>query len=419
MEGPTPVSALLHSATMVAAGAYALARLGPALSQAGWFPETVAGLGLVGALAAGSVALLQSDFKRALAASTTAQYGLVLVAVGAGSAFAAGAHLAAHAAFKALLFLGAGVAIRAGGAGDLGRLRVGRALPRAAALFGVGALALAAVPPLGGAFSKEQILAAARDAWPWAGAGVLLAGLLTAAYAGRLFVLGFGPDGRRPADTEAPRPQLAAMAVLAGASVLLGALWLPPVARPVASMLGGADPLTGIFWETAAGLAAVATAFAAVTWLDRRGVLFSLGVPDRVRTAGADWLRLPLLGRRAVVDPVLALAAGLSRFDDRVVDAGIRTVGRVSDAFSRLLSWWGERGVDGVVRGVAWGTFAGAGGSRLVDERGVDAAVEGLARGVGVTGAASRRLQTGLAHRNYVIVAVGVVAVVLAAVLWR
>lgn len=416
MEGPTPVSALLHSATMVAAGAYALARLGPSLAPTGWFPEAVAALGLAGAVAGGIVALLQREFKRALAASTTANYGLVLAAVGVGSTFAAAAHLVAHAAFKALLFMGAGVAIHAAGTGELGRLRLGRALPMTAVLFAVGTLALAAVPPLGAAFSKEQVLVAAAEASPWLGAGVLAAGFLSAAYGARLALLAFGPDGsggRRPSSGE-----LVPMGVLAAGSLALGGLWLPAGREALAALIGGRT-MAGVPAEAAASLILLVVAFVGVAWLERRGTLLSFGLSERVGAATAAWMGLPALGRLAVVAPALATARALARFDDRVVDAGIRAVGRVGDALSRLVAWWGERGVDGAVRGLAGGTAAGARRSRLLDERGVDAGIEGLARGIGVLGGASRRLQTGLAHRTYVLVAVGVVLVVVVAAVGR
>src|SRR3546814_6585186 len=120
MAGPTSVSALLHSATMVAAGAYLLARTVPELGAAGWLPGAVVGFGLLSAVAGGLVATAQNDLKRALAASTTAQYGLMFVAVGSGSVAAAGAHLVTHAIFKSLLFLGAGIALHAAGSGSLG-----------------------------------------------------------------------------------------------------------------------------------------------------------------------------------------------------------------------------------------------------------------------------------------------------------
>lgn len=409
MAGPTPVSALLHSATMVAAGAYTLLRLVPLLPGAAWLPDSVLVLGLATALAGGVVALTQTHAKRVLAASTSAQYGLVLVAVGAGATFAAGAHLAAHAALKSLLFLGVGLAIDAVGTADLDRLRRQPRAGRAAALTAVGVLALAAVPPLGAAYSKEQVTAAAGHRAGWALTLVLVAGALSALYAARLFLLTHAPGrerGERP-----PGPRLWPMGALAAVSVLLGALWIPG-ARDALGELIGAGHVSGPLWEIAASLGGVLAAFALAGLLRRRGVLVSLGLVPALGARVADWLSISVAGRRLVVAPVLTAAGALAELDDRVVDAGIRGVGRVADAFGRLLAWWGERGVDGVVRGIGSGTLGGATGSRIVDERVVDGTVEGLARGVGATGARSRGLQTGLAHHYYVIVAVGTVTVV-------
>lgn len=413
MAGPTPVSALLHSATMVAAGAYALIRLEPALSNAGWFGPVVVGVGLVSAMAGGVVALVQTDLKRALAASTTAQYGLMLIAVGAASTSAATAHLVTHAAFKSLLFLGAGVAIHVAGSGDLGALRLGRAERRGAALFAVGALALAAVPPLGGAFSKEDIAAAASRYAGWAAAGVLVAGFLSALYAARLYVLAFGPDsGLSRETTGAPSMELGAMAALAAASVGLGVLGVPHLRDAFARAVGGSGD-AGPVWLFVASLGAVALAFGVMWWLDRRKALLSVGLPVEVQRRVEAWLGLPALGRALVVQPVLALSRHLGAFDDRVVDAGVRGVWAVSRGFSRLLGWWGERGFDGVVEGIAaLGLFSAAGSGR-VDEEVVDGAVEGVAGGIGVTGGRLRRLQTGLTQHYYVIVGVGVVVAVI------
>src|SRR5450756_2162612 len=257
MEGPSPVSALLHSATMVAAGAYVLIRLQPVLEPVAWFSPAVVALGLVSALAGGVVALLQTDFKRALAASTTAQYGLMLIAVGVGSVAAATAQLVAHAFFKSLLFLAAGLVLSIAGTGDLGRLRLSSAQRAAAVLCGIGALALAAVPPLGGAFSKELVFTAAAGYGLWLGIGVVVAGFLSALYAGRIFALSYGPvlvARRSPAFAshaglraeavsalgacdvgsdwpgfKTPNTPVWAMGFLAAASVLLGVLGLPAV----------------------------------------------------------------------------------------------------------------------------------------------------------------------------------------------
>ncbi|MCC7368758.1 MAG: NADH-quinone oxidoreductase subunit L [Chloroflexi bacterium] len=422
MAGPTPVSALLHSATLVAAGAYLLIRLAPALASVGWFLPVVAGVGLATALAGGVVATVQPHVKRALAASTSAQYGLMFVAVGTGATAAAGAHLVAHAAFKSLMFLGAGIAMHAVGTGDLAGLRLGRALPRVAALSAVGALALAAVPPLGGAWTKEQIVAAAVHASPWLAAGVFLASFLSAVYAARYQLLAYGPPPARPAGggeatAQAPhhRPgavELAGVAALAGTTLLLSALWLPGAGSVVEAVaertLGEAAA-----WELGVALALIVAAFALVWGLDRGGRLASLGLPSALHARAADWLGLPLATRLLVVNPVLSLSRALAWGDARVVDAGVRGVAVLAAALSRLFSRRAEWTIDGAVRATALGTLRLAGGSRVADEAAIDgAAVEGSARLTGRAGHASRRLQTGLAHHYYVILAVGLAVMV-------
>ncbi|MFN2608897.1 MAG: proton-conducting transporter membrane subunit [Acidimicrobiales bacterium] len=418
MAGPTPVSALLHSATMVAAGGYLVAKLGPALDVTGWFLPAVAVVGLATALAGGVVAAVQTDLKKALAASTSAQYGLVFTAVGAGSPAAAAAHLATHAAFKSLLFLGAGVIIHQAGTGDLTRLRRrgGRVTP---VLFAIGALALAAVPPLGGAASKEAVLAAGAGRSAWLGAGVVVAGLLSAFYAGRLHLLAFPAD--RPdagEDGGVPAAEVGGMALLAVATVALSGLWLAPGRRLLGRVVGRALAAGGV-GDLAVSVTGLVVVAAGLWALRRRRVLATLGLPAGAQAAVGDWLGLPVLGRRLVADPVLALAHGLAAVDDRVIDAGVRAAAAVATAASGFASWWAERSVDDVVWGVGAAALAAARGSRAADDRAVDGAVEGLATGVGSAGHQSRRLQTGLSHQYYLIVAAGIVAVALAAAVGR
>lgn len=424
MAGPTPVSALLHSATMVAAGAYALIRLGPAFGSLDWFGPAVMAIGLATALSGGVVAFIQTDFKRSLAASTSAQYGLMLTAIGAGSVAAAGAQLVTQAAFKALLFIGAGVAIHATGSGDLGRMRLGRALPAVAAMVGVGTLALAAVPPTGGAYSKEAILGAAVEAGPWVGAGIVLAGFLSALYAGRLQLLAYGSEPRsrpgspRQVDRRPGPAELAALGGLAGATLALSVLWVP-VSRGIVEEFSGAPLPEGTLVEFGLSMLSVLVGFVLVWVLDRRGRLLALGLPAAAQSKAGDWLGVPTLARVAVVDPVLALSRALARFDDRVIDAGIRGVAALAAAVSRLLSWWGEKGIDGVVWGVA-GTALRAGDlSRQADERGVDRTVDGLAAGVGRAGHQSRKVQSGLSHHYFVIAGAGVLAAILIGIIGR
>src|SRR5258708_27150553 len=185
MLGPTPVSALLHSATLVAAGAILLVRVSPMLPEPALFA-----IGIIGGLTillTGLMAIAQRDLKRLLASSTSSEVGFMLVAIGAGSPMAGLAHLVAHAAMKSSLFLGAGIFQRAYETTSLDGLRgAGRRLTSAFTLFALAALALAGMPPLAGFWSKDAIDAAtlasplAAVLAPSAIAGTLLTGIYMA-----------------------------------------------------------------------------------------------------------------------------------------------------------------------------------------------------------------------------------------------
>lgn len=418
MAGPTPVSALLHSATMVAAGAYLLIRLQPVLSPVPWFGPLVVGLGLTTALAGGLVALAQTDLKRALAGSTSAQYGLMLVATGAGYTAAGLGQLTAHAFFKALLFLGAGVALHAAGTLDLGRLRLGSKLPRVAAIYGVGTAALAAVPPLGGAFTKETVLAAAFEAGTWTGAGVIVAGALSAAYASRLHLLAYGP-GPSATLREAPsRMEVRALALLALASLGLGLLWLPGGSRILEVLADGAAP-EGKAWELAVSVGGLIVAFGVVWALWRRDRLVGAGMWEPMRRFIGGWWGLPFLARRIVVDPILGFADWASGSDRSLVDGLVSGVAGAGLACSEWLRRRAERLVDWLVEGVGGSTLRSAALSRRFDDDGVDAAVEGLAVSIGWAGDQSTKTQTGMTHHYYALLAAGAVLAILVAALWR
>lgn len=422
MAGPTPVSALLHSATLVAAGAYLLIRLAPALEPVAWFLPAVALVGLVTAIAGGIVATVQTQAKRALAASTSAQYGLMFLAVGAGFPAAAGVQLVAHAAFKSLLFLGAGVAIHATGTGRLEALRLGRILPRVAVLSAVGALALAAVPPLGAAWTKDQVLASAAEASVWLLAGGLVAGFLTALYAARYQLLVWGPADRpsgTPRIISLPgRAEVGAMAVLAAVTILLSLLWLPGAGR-FAEDLGAGRLPQGAPLETLAGLIVVVAGLTGAAWLQRRGRLLDLGLAPGAQSSASDWLGLPTATRALIVVPVVGLSNLLARADDRVVDAGVRRTAWIATILSRLVSRRAEFAIDGVIRSVARATLLTADRSRLTDDLGIDGAVEATGRGVGLAGHQSRRLQSGLSHQYYVLVAAGLATIVAILIVFR
>lgn len=196
MEGPTPVSALIHAATMVAAGVYLVARCSPIFAQAHYAAEVVAWTGAITALVAASLALVQNDIKKILAYSTVSQLGFMLTALGAGASSAGTFHLITHAFFKALLFLGSGAVIVACHSNDIWRM--GGLLKRlhfTHFAFLMGCLALAGVPPLAGFWSKDEILAGLTHHVPLL---VVLAftALLTAFYVGRLYFVAFWGEYR-------------------------------------------------------------------------------------------------------------------------------------------------------------------------------------------------------------------------------
>ncbi len=423
MSGPTPASALLHSATMVAAGAYLLARLQPALSVVAWFAPVAIGVGLTTALAGGVVAAIQSEPKKLLAASTSAHYGFMVVAVGAGFPAVAMAHLIAHGLFKALLFITAGVAIDGSGSSRFEDMRLGRSHRITAALAAVGALALAGVPPLGGAWTKEAIVAAAAHEAAWIGVLVVVAGAGSAFYATRFQLLAFGPRSydAGPSDSDGDRAgdgvgrSTPALAVLAAATLVLSLLWLPWGEEQLAKVTGGAIASSKL-WEflVSMGAIAIGAGYAFVSWHRDR-----LLAPPGSRAAGlSDWFGIPAATKVGLVDPTLALADWVARLDDRVVDAGIGRISGGAQTTSRLLARGDDRVVDAGVRGTARFT---AWFSRMLDrsaEYGVDWAVDGSGRLTGVLGRQSRRVQSGQVHQYYALIAATSAALVLVLVLW-
>lgn len=231
MEGPTPVSALIHAATMVTAGVYLVARCAPLFTANPEMSEILALCGATTALAAALSAVVQNDLKRILAYSTMSQLGYMFMACGVGAFGAAIFHLVTHAFFKALLFLTAGVVIHAlHGEQDVRKMGgLGKTLPGAQLAFAIGSLALAGIFPLAGYFSKEEILASAFDSslsfhillW---GVGIVTA-LLTAYYTGRAYFLVFWAPAQEEHHLHYPGSSMTwPLAVLALATVVGGSL---------------------------------------------------------------------------------------------------------------------------------------------------------------------------------------------------
>jgi NADH-quinone oxidoreductase subunit L len=212
MAGPTPVSALIHAATMVTAGVFLMTRVNPILGAGyDWVPDVIAWVGVITAFVAATIAIAQNDIKKVLAYSTVSQLGYMFLAVGVGAYVAAIFHMIAHAFFKALLFLGAGSVIH-GMDGEQDMRRMGglrKFMPLTAATFMVGWLAIAGVPPFAGFWSKDDILLFAWGSGAAGGKALWAIGLVTALLTGyymsrQVFMVFFG-EPRWRADP-APRP---------------------------------------------------------------------------------------------------------------------------------------------------------------------------------------------------------------------
>lgn len=402
MAGPTPVSALLHSATLVAAGAILLIRTAPLLPDSALLAVGIAGG--VTTVVMGLVALAACDLKRLLAASTASQYGLMLIAVAAGAPLAALLHLLAHAAIKSSLFLGAGVFQHARGGTGFDRLGgVGRAHPRVFVSFGLAALALAGLPPLSGFFSKDAILGAvlAAEQAPWLAPLALAGTLLTGAYMARaLRLLWRGAGEERPVAGTAWMGT--GFAGLVAAATLLG-----PAFGPIEQWLGAKVSVGAL--AMGAGLVAALIGLALGAWVPARRLLGPLhGAAQQGFTLGGGLAV-------GVTRPVFALVRGCERLERALVTI-VFVAGRAALRIAR--------GCVPLEHALASAVFAtgrvGLGvarATRCSDERGVDGLIYALVDRVHAWGTRARELQSGLVHRELAISVVGI-AVILAVVVW-
>jgi NADH-quinone oxidoreductase subunit L len=285
MEGPTPVSALIHAATMVTAGVYLIVRCHPLFENAYVIQDLAAGLGAATLLMAGLIALVQVDIKRVIAYSTMSQIGFMFVAAGLGSYANAMFHLMTHAFFKALLFMAAGLAIHAiVGEQDIRKLAgIGKLMPFTRIVFLVGSLALVGIPPFSGFFSKDPIIASALDHGAF-GFVIFVADVigtfLTGVYAFRLYFIVF--TGEPTAfvrehlhlhqGKEAPFAMRWPVAVLAVLAAIGGFLqfapfwtpltdWLDPVAAPLVEPTNTQELIASLL-AVAAGLAGMVVSWA-------------------------------------------------------------------------------------------------------------------------------------------------------------
>jgi NADH-quinone oxidoreductase subunit L len=388
MEGPTPVSALIHAATMVTAGVYLIARASPIYNLSETGRLVVALIGVITLMIGAIIGCAYDDIKKVLAYSTVSQIGYMILAVGLGPAgYALGIlHLLTHGFFKAGLFLGAGSVMHAMN-DDVDMRRFGglwRKMPVTFVTFGLGYLALIGFPFLSGYFSKDAIIEAAFaqegwQGWVFGGLATLAAGL-TAFYMTRLMIMTFfgaerwrtvqSTDGRDYHPHESPATMTVPMIVLAvgsvfGGGVLYGMVpeWLAPVVGERLELEGGALPHAVIPWLV------VGVSLLGVL----AGYLFVGRSPVPVE-------------RPQRVSPVVAAARadlGANAFNEAFIE-------RPGIVLTRALAWFDDRGIDGAVNGTA--SAFGGGSSRL------------------------RRLQTGFV-RSYALSMLGGAVIVVAAML--
>ena len=301
MEGPTPVSALIHAATMVTAGVYLIARTHVIFEAAPRILDLAAGLGAVTLLAAGLIALVQTDIKKVIAYSTMSQIGYMFVGVGIGAYSTGLFHLMTHAFFKALLFLGAGVLIHAlGGEQDMRRMGgLRRYLPKTFLVMLIGALSLSGIPPFSGFFSKDLILSSTIAAGGWWGYTLFVIGVLgaflTGLYTFRLIFLVFTGEpsayAREHIHTghgEGPFSMMFVVTVLALGALVAGWLQIEGLWHDITTFLNpAAPPLV----EASVGEETIASAISvgmAVLGIALAWAIFSA---HHVRVPSVLWLR--------------------------------------------------------------------------------------------------------------------------------
>ncbi|GAA2716066.1 MULTISPECIES: NADH-quinone oxidoreductase subunit L [Streptomyces] len=424
MAGPTPVSALIHAATMVAAGVYLVARLLPVFAASAAALVVLAVTAAVTMVGSALAALAQDDIKRVLAYSTVGQLGYMTGALAVGDRGAAVFHLLSHGAFKALLFLGAGVVIHAAGTNSLAATSrmsgLARRVPDAYWTMTVGLLALAAIPPFSGFFSKEAVLGAAERATageahgiPAAAAGpagwtVLVAGLLTAvltaAYAARLWLLAFHGRG-----TQAPDHGREPAAM----TTVLWVLFVPTAAFGLAAW-----QLPG--WFDGRSLTPTLTTSVLSTGCALAGVLVTYAAWRRSAALAA---RTPLGAVAADPDEAPYVSEEESIATHEAAYGGIAGAPDPADPGRLLLGPLHRHAVSGFHLDAVYSALlvrparGAARLARFLDREVVDGYVRGAGTAPGLLGAAVRRAQTGNVQTYLGALLAGSVVLAVAAVL--
>ena len=396
MEGPTPVSALIHAATMVTAGVYMVARTSPIYVMGPDALEVIAIVGAITALFAASIGLVQNDIKRVLAYSTVSQLGFMFMALGVG-AFAVGVfHLMTHAFFKGLLFLGSGSVIHALHHAPVEQQQDMRymgglksKMPVTYWTFVIGAVAIAGVPPLAGFWSKDEILANAfftGNYFVWGMGSV--AAFMTAFYTFRLIFMTFHGEMRvdhhaREHIHESPLSMTVPLIILAVLSVVGGIIpgyppeggWIHRFLAPsLAKGAGSAHAMneggrlvqvaaeTGGHGGTAASMLIVLAILIAVGGIALAWVMYvkNTSIPEKISKQFSGLHKLLLnkyyideIYQDCIINPIYRLMNSLWSFDAKVVDGAVNGSSLITLVTSRVSAAFDLRTVDGAVNGVS------------------------------------------------------------------
>jgi NADH-quinone oxidoreductase subunit L len=403
MAGPTPVSALIHAATMVAAGVYMVARMFEVFIHAAPIVLTVVSvIGAITLLVAAFLALIQDDIKRVLAYSTISQLAYMVAALGLGEAgySAAMFHLFTHAFFKALLFLGAGSVIHAVHSNymsDMGGLR--KYMPTTFVTYVIGSLALAGIFPLSGFFSKDELLVAAyHDKTYWLLAVLLAGAVLTAFYTMRMLVLTFGGRYRgHEHPHESPVSMTGPLIALAVATVTTGWLGFGPTKAPFFDwvFIGHPEDVSFVAWI------AIASTIAAVGGLALAYVVYA---------------KQPAVEPLKRLGPVYTLLDNKYYLDDLYMKGIIYPV---RDRLSAGVDWFNRSILDGIVHLVALTARGLAAVVNLFDRGVIDGVVNGAGEGAGEAGGFLRYAQSGNVQRYAaILLGFGIIGVIVVAIVY-
>ncbi len=361
MVGPTPVSALIHAATMVTAGIYMIARSNLMYSMAPDTLNCIAIIGIATALLAASIALKQTDIKKVLAYSTVSQLGYMFLALGTGSYVAAVFHVMTHAFFKALLFLGSGSVIHAmGGEQDMRKMGgLSRHVKTTHFTFLLGCLAIAGIPGFSGFFSKDEILAAAFAISPILYALALLGALMTAFYMFRLYATTFKGTFRGTHEQEhhlheSPAAMTVPLIILAILSVVAGFVGIPefiihgahslkaflqPIFEQSYTILPKHQISHSTEWLLTGGSSLLVIIMVAIAW-NRFGKKPDAETPKGFGRLLYDKWYVDEIYNSIIVKPIDALSAFLNNiFENKVIEGIVNGVGRLVNYGGRQLRW--------------------------------------------------------------------------------